>query len=195
MYYNPEGGQYYHADAYCSSVRDQYLPMTGFLYSELETPQYKELEPCLTCQPPRPKSELAKENLERGAITQEEYLAALTPIPYPDDSLEIYYNPDGGQYYHSTANCSSVKDRFLPLTGFTYGELDTGSFAELTPCPYCDPVQRKAEIDEENRAMGLTVTPQAATVTVSGEDEEAEAVPVMADTDDTEVHIQIVDGP
>ena len=77
----------------------------------------------------------------------------------------------------------------------SYGELDTGVFAKLTPCPYCDPVQRKAEIDEENRAMGLTVTPQAATVTVSGEDEEAEAVPVMADTDDTEVHIQIVDGP
>ena len=73
---------------------------------------------------------------------------------------EIYYNPDGGQYYHSTANCSSVKDRFLPLTGFTYGELDTGSFAKLTPCPYCSPVQRKAEIDEENRAMGLT-TPQS----------------------------------
>ena len=176
-------------------MRDQYLPLTGFTYAELETPAYKELEPCLTCQPPRAKSEIAKENLERGAITEEEYLAALTPIPYPDDALELYYNPDGGQYYHSTANCSSVKDRFLPLTGFTYGELDTGSFAELTPCPYCNPVQRKAEIDEENRAMGLTVTPQTATVTVSGEDEEAEAVPVMADTDDTEVHIQIVDGP
>ena len=38
----------------------------------------------------------------------------------------------------------------------------------------------------------------AGTVPLPGdffEDEEAEAVPVMADTDDTEVHIQIVDGP
>ena len=75
------GGQYYHADAYCSSVRDQYLPLTGFTYAELDTPAYKELEPCLTCQPPRAKSEIAKENLERGAITEEEYLAALTPHP------------------------------------------------------------------------------------------------------------------
>ena len=196
LFYNPEGGQYYHADAYCSSVRDQYLPLTGFTYAELETPAYKELEPCLTCQPPRAKSEIAKENLERGAITEEEYLAALTPIPYPDDALELYYNPDGGQYYHSTANCSSVKDRFLPLTGFTYGELDTGSFAKLTPCPYCSPVQRKAEIDEENRAMGLT-TPQSTSqqASASAEEEEAQAVPAMADMDETEVHIQIKDGP
>ena len=118
------------------------------------------------------------------------------PIPYPDDALELYYNPDGGQYYHSTANCSSVKDRFLPLTGFTYGELDTGSFAKLTPCPYCSPVQRKAEIDEENRAMGLT-TPQSTSqqASASAEEEEAQAVPAMADMDETEVHIQIKDGP
>ncbi|MDD3411470.1 MAG: L,D-transpeptidase, partial [Eubacteriales bacterium] len=24
---------------------------------------------------------------------------------YPEDSLELYYNPNGGQYYHSEANC------------------------------------------------------------------------------------------
>ena len=86
--------------------------------------------------------------------------------------------------------------RFLPLTGFTYGELDTGSFAKLTPCPYCNPVQRKAEIDEENRAMGLT-TPQSTSqqASASAEEEEAQAVPAMADMDETEVHIQIKDGP
>ena len=84
----------------------------------------------------------------------------------------------------------------LPLTGFTYGELDTGSFAKLTPCPYCSPVQRKAEIDEENRAMGLT-TPQSTSqqASASAEEEEAQAVPAMADMDETEVHIQIKDGP
>lgn len=160
VYYNPEGGQYYHSDADCESVKKKFRPMTGLNYGNLDLPQYTELEPCLTCRPERRKSELARENLERGAITREEYLSALTPIPYPEDTLELYYNPKGGKYYHSTANCSSVKARYLPLTAFAYGDLETGSFAKLTPCPYCAPVQRKAEIDAQNREMGLE-TPQA----------------------------------
>lgn len=168
VYYNPEGGQYYHADADCESVKKKFRPMTGLNYGDLDLPQYAELEPCLTCRPERRKSELAKENLERGAITQEEYLSALTPIPYPEDTLELYYNPNGGKYYHSTANCSSVKARYLPLTAFAYGDLDTGDFAKLTPCPYCAPVQRKAEIDEQNREMGLEpASAPAATPSVS----------------------------
>ena len=157
LFYNPEGGSYYHADQYCSSVKDKYKPLTAFSYAELDSAPYRELEPCVTCQPVKRKSLIAKENLQRGAITQEEYLAALTPIAYPDDDLQQYYNPNGGKYYHSTANCSSVKQRFLPLTAFSYGELENEPFRKLEPCPYCAPVKRKAEIDEENRAMGLPV--------------------------------------
>ena len=44
-------------------------------------------------------------------------------LPYPDDDLEVYYNPDGGTSYHATANCRSVRDKYLPLTAFTYGEV------------------------------------------------------------------------
>jgi hypothetical protein len=74
--------------------------------------------------------------------------------PYPDDGMLLYYNPNGGKYYHSTPECSGVKKKFYPLTAFTYAELDTGIYAALEPCPSCTPVKRKALIDAENIARG-----------------------------------------
>jgi len=99
--------------------------------------------------------DIARENLQRGAITQEEYLSALTPIEYPSDDLDLYYNPKGGKSYHAEANCSSVADRYLPLTAFKYSQLEEGHFAGLSACTVCDAVSRKSEIDEQNRKMGL----------------------------------------
>ena len=74
--------------------------------------------------------------------------------PYPSDDTLLYYNPNGGKYYHSTPECSSVKKKYYPLTAFTYAELDTGIFAKLEPCPSCTPVKRKAFIDEQNLKRG-----------------------------------------
>lgn len=75
------------------------------------------------------------------------------PLPYPEDDLLVYYNPDGGTMYHADANCSSVKSRYLPLTGFPYAELDDGDYAKLTPCSRCAPAKRKSEIDAHNQAL------------------------------------------
>lgn len=75
-------------------------------------------------------------------------------MPYPDDDMPLYYNPNGGQYYHSDQYCSSVKDRYLPLTTFTYAELENEPYADLTPCPYCSEVLRKDEIDLDNLERG-----------------------------------------
>ena len=72
------------------------------------------------------------------------------PLSYPEEGLTVYYNPDGGEMYHADANCSSVKERYLPLQGFAYEELDEGIYAELTPCGTCNPPQRKSEIDAHN---------------------------------------------
>ena len=44
-----------------------------------------------------------------------------------------------------------MRDKYLPLTAFTYGELDTGDYAKLTACTNCIPVKRRAEIDEINQ--------------------------------------------
>lgn len=74
----------------------------------------------------------------------------IRPYPVADD-YEIYYNPVGGKYFHENQYCPGVKDRYLPLTAFTYGELENGDFAKLTPCPKCTTLLRKPQIDEMNR--------------------------------------------
>lgn len=71
-------------------------------------------------------------------------------LPIPDGDTPMYYNPKGGQYYHDDKNCSSVRSTYLPLTAFTYGELDDAAYSELTICPYCQPFQRAREIEEYN---------------------------------------------
>ena len=82
-------------------------------------------------------------------VVWEDYQGRQIPLPAADALL--YYNPNGGSNYHSTATCTGVKNQYLPLTAFTYGELDTGAYADLTPCPYCCPLARAAEIQEINR--------------------------------------------
>ena len=72
-------------------------------------------------------------------------------IEIPDASTKLYYNPNGGSSYHSVANCNGVRDKYLPLTEFTYGELEDSTFKDLTVCAYCQPPKRVAEIEEINK--------------------------------------------
>ena len=97
-------------------------------------------------------------------------------MPYPDDSLKQYYNPNGGSYYHGVENCRSVKERYLPLTAFTYGELETDAFKELEPCSACAPAKRKAVIDEENAARGAETPNKPAETPVPAVTETPETV-------------------
>ena len=71
-------------------------------------------------------------------------------VAYPADDLPLYYNADGGSYYHKEDHCESAKDHIV-FTPFTYAELDTGDFADLEFCPYCAPALRRAEIDKINQ--------------------------------------------
>ena len=82
-------------------------------------------------------------------VIWEDYQGRQVKIPESDTTL--YYNENGGTYYHAVKDCASVKKKFLPLTSFTYDELDTGSFAKLEPCPYCQPTPRQAVLDEINQ--------------------------------------------
>ena len=67
----------------------------------------------------------------------------------PDDSLQLYRNPNGGSNYHLDQNCSGVKEKFLPLAGdFTYGDLQSDEFKRLTPCTSCAAPQRKEKLFE-----------------------------------------------
>ncbi|MDR3051384.1 MAG: L,D-transpeptidase [Oscillospiraceae bacterium] len=63
-------------------------------------------------------------------------------LPPPDPATPMYYNPDNGKFYHSMARCPGVKDRYLPLRAFTYGELNAPPYDRLTPCATCNPPPR-----------------------------------------------------
>lgn len=67
----------------------------------------------------------------------------------PPDTV-LHYNAKGGKNYHAAETCYGVKDEFLPMSTFTYAELDSGDYARLTPCPYCFPPKRAAEIEAIN---------------------------------------------
>ena len=72
-------------------------------------------------------------------------------VKIPGDDTPLYYNPNKGTMYHSVADCASVKKSVLPLTAFTYGELDEAPYSKLTACPYCMPTPRKEFLEEINQ--------------------------------------------
>ena len=72
-------------------------------------------------------------------------------VHIPSDDTPLYYNPNKGSMYHAVANCPSVNKKFLPLTAFTFGELDDSPYSKLTICPYCQPTPRKAFLEEINQ--------------------------------------------
>lgn len=56
----------------------------------------------------------------------------------PDADTLLYYNPEGGRYYHLDPRCPSIANKYLPLAGvLTYGQLGDGAFRSLQPCPFC----------------------------------------------------------
>ena len=60
------------------------------------------------------------------------------PVSAVGPDTVLYYNPDGGSYYHADANCRSAAARFLPFAGsFTWAEVNDEPYADLMPCPYC----------------------------------------------------------
>ena len=71
-------------------------------------------------------------------------------IEIPSDDIVLYYNEDGGEYYHCAEECKEVSKRFLPMKSFTYGELENSAYAKLSPCPRCQPVRRRSVIQEIN---------------------------------------------
>lgn len=53
LYYNADGGTRYHADAYCKSAHERYLPFKGtFTYGQVNDAKYKDLLPCNVCNAP-----------------------------------------------------------------------------------------------------------------------------------------------
>lgn len=61
-----------------------------------------------------------------------------TPTPTINPKTVLYYNTDGGSYYHADKNCPRVGEKYLPLKGsFKYSELNDAKYKKLEPCDRC----------------------------------------------------------
>lgn len=49
----------------------------------------------------------------------------------------LYFNSDGGKYYHADENCASVSEKYLPLKPIPNAELTAEPYVLLTACPLC----------------------------------------------------------
>ena len=81
----------------------------------------------------------------------------------PDAATPLYYNPKGGKDYHDSQDCYGVRDKYKPMTVFTWGELETEPFKDLKVCTYCNPPLREAAIQEINAAYAPTTEYPAGT--------------------------------
>lgn len=69
--------------------------------------------------------------------------ATATPSPQEVSSQVLWYNEDGGSYYHTSKTCSAVSESFWPLTGHFYvSELNSEPYNKLKPCTVCNPPTR-----------------------------------------------------
>lgn len=60
------------------------------------------------------------------------------PLNTGAPDLVLYYNPDGGSYYHIDANCIKVGTKYKPLKGsFLFTQLNDADYAGLSNCPVC----------------------------------------------------------
>ncbi len=59
----------------------------------------------------------------------------ITATPAP--KTKLYYNDDGGTYYHVDPKCPKVNPKYLPMVSFYYKDLNNTKFKNLLPCPSC----------------------------------------------------------
>lgn len=73
------------------------------------------------------------------ATSQATLQPRMTETPVPAADTMLYYNPNGGSYYHADPNCAKVDSQYLPLGGsFPYSELTAFlSTRSLDPCLVC----------------------------------------------------------
>ncbi len=90
---------------------------------------------------------MSEEDDQAGSINLEEsQQAASVVVPQIDavrsDTL-LFYNEDGGEYYHIDPNCSSIGTRYKPLkASFYYRDVSSETFKNLKTCPHCNAPKR-----------------------------------------------------
>lgn len=71
-------------------------------------------------------------------------VVTVAPMVTSDPNMMIYYNPDGGSFYHVDANCKRIKADYLPLKGsFRFSQVNDSEFSKLQPCDTCHAPPRR----------------------------------------------------
>ena len=80
------------------------------------------------------------------AATMPASTIAPTATPNPDGSsaITVYYNKEGGKYYHAMPNCPAVDERYWPLSSFSFDLINSQEYKNLVRCPRCNPPERPA---------------------------------------------------
>jgi len=64
--------------------------------------------------------------------------AAPTATPTADPKMRLYYNSDGGKFYHADAQCSTIDPKYQnKMKSFAYTDLTRSGYAKLKPCTKC----------------------------------------------------------
>lgn len=61
-----------------------------------------------------------------------------TPEPTTNPKTKMYYNKNGGSFYHAEPECTSVGKKYLPLASFEFSKLSESPYNKLKPCSECD---------------------------------------------------------
>ena len=68
---------------------------------------------------------------------------APTPTPNVDPNAIMYYNPNGGKFYHADPNCPNIAAKYLPLQGkFKFSEINDEKYKDLKACHICNSPNR-----------------------------------------------------
>ncbi len=68
----------------------------------------------------------------------------ISPLVTANPDMVLYYNPDGGSYYHVDPNCRSINQKYLPLTAsFYFRDVSAERFKNLLPCVVCHAPSRQ----------------------------------------------------
>lgn len=90
-----------------------------------------------------PRSLTSQEALDATPTPEATETPAPTDAPSYSSSTKLYYNPKGGTLYHIDPKCRDVHKKYLPMTSFTYGELNNAPYDKLERCRTCNAPKRQ----------------------------------------------------
>lgn len=75
---------------------------------------------------------------EGDTYLQQSSEAEPTPEPTASPKTKLYYNSDGGKFYHADEKCSAIDPKYYTkMKSFTYADLSKSGYSKLKPCTTC----------------------------------------------------------